>query len=657
MIPPALFEHLFRDGNLAQILIDPASHAILDANRAAEFFYGYDRETLLAMTIDQMNTLPHEQIAAEIAAVERGERDHFRFRHRTRGAERDVEVFSTRIDGPDGPILHSIIRDSTSRRADETARNDILSELTIILENAPLGIAMERGGLLTRANDRLASLMGWPLEDFHDLPITTFFLSTADYGIFHRKSTPLFREGRSYHGEQTLKRKDGTALLCRIYGKPIDPGNLVAGTIWIVEDITGQRWTEWQLRRSRDILSAITRLQSRFISDHDAKTLFQGLLTDLLGLTGAKIGLVAELVQGQSGEAKLVAHAMTDLTDPQGAIISGMEFDNFESLLGRVITSGEPIISDAPASDPRAGGLPPGHPPLENFLGCPLFIGKTVVGMVAMANRPGGFTDEMARNLEPVLAACGTVVDAYRNLQRRVEAEEHLEVRARELERTNAELEQFAYIASHDLQEPLRMITSYTQLLARRYRGKLDQDADTFISYAVEGAVRMQTLINDLLAYSRSNALSVTEVDLNLVFKEVLNDLGPAMSECGAAITADTLPRICADHTQMSQLLLNLIGNGVKYRKAGRTPRIHVKAQRDGAFWRISVADNGIGIEPKYLQRIFVIFQRLHTRESYPGTGIGLSLCKKIVEKHGGAITVESVPDHGSTFVFTLPAT
>ncbi|WP_372682024.1 ATP-binding protein [Desulfosarcina sp.] len=225
------------------------------------------------------------------------------------------------------------------------------------------------------------------------------------------------------------------------------------------------------------------------------------------------------------------------------------------------------------------------------------------------------------------------------------------------LERSNRDLQQFAYVASHDLQEPLRMVSSYVKLLERRYKGKLDADADDFIGFAVDGAARMQRMIQDLLSYSRVETLGrpPSWTDTREVFRQVVANLRVAMEESGARITHDPLPVVEADPTQLSQLFQNLIANAIKFRREIR-PVIHMAAVREDRFWAFSVQDNGIGFDTAFADRIFTIFQRLHTRKDYPGTGIGLAICKKIVERHGGSIRVESEPGLGSTFYFTLPA-
>lgn len=240
----------------------------------------------------------------------------------------------------------------------------------------------------------------------------------------------------------------------------------------------------------------------------------------------------------------------------------------------------------------------------------------------------------------------------------RIHFEEALREHASELERSNADLAQFAYIASHDLQEPLRMVSSYTQLLARRYKGKLDSDADEFIGFAVDGVTRMQGLINDLLEYSRvGTRASVSEsTDSNQAFANATANLRAAIEESGATVTHDDLPTVEVDPFQLTQLFQNLIGNAIKFRR-DFAPCVHVSAQREGSEWAFSVRDNGIGIDPEYTVRVFAIFQRLHTREEYAGTGIGLAICKKIVERQGGRIWVDSEPGEGSIFTFTVSAT
>ena len=252
-----------------------------------------------------------------------------------------------------------------------------------------------------------------------------------------------------------------------------------------------------------------------------------------------------------------------------------------------------------------------------------------------------------------VLRWFGTNTD----ISERMRSEEHLLRTVGELKRSNDELQQFAYIASHDLQEPLRMVASYIQLLAKRYKGRLDSDADEFIAYAVDGSNRMRGLIQDLLAYSSAgtNGTALREISSENALKEALTNLRATIEESGAVVTHDSLPTITTDDTQLARVFQNLVGNAIKYRSA-EVPRVQISATKNGdKEWIFSVRDNGLGIDPQYFERIFILFQRLHGQKEFKGTGIGLAICRKIVERLGGRIWVESQPKKGSTFYFALP--
>ena len=281
----------------------------------------------------------------------------------------------------------------------------------------------------------------------------------------------------------------------------------------------------------------------------------------------------------------------------------------------------------------------------------------------------GALVDGFNEMLSQIEARDGALTQAQGELEKRVRdlqqevaerqrAEKGLAEKAVELERSNAELQQFAYVASHDLQEPLRMVSLYTQLLAKRYGPKLDGSALEFIDFAVAGVKRMRLLIRDLLEYSRVGARGqfLAMTDCNAVLDLTLNNLEAVIEESRARITRGPLPVIMADDVQLGQLFQNLISNAIKYRDS-KPPEIHVGCKQEESHWLFWVRDNGIGIDPQYAERIFIIFQRLHGKGEYPGSGIGLAICKKIVERHGGKIWVESELGEGSTFYFTLPAT
>lgn len=294
---------------------------------------------------------------------------------------------------------------------------------------------------------------------------------------------------------------------------------------------------------------------------------------------------------------------------------------------------------------------------LVSHLGLPLILGGETIGVLGFYTRDEhDFTPEEVEFLTALARQVAVAIHNSRLFEETKRAEAALANKVDELRRSNAELQEFAYVASHDLQEPLRMVASYTNLLAKRYQKNLDADADEFISYAVSGVARMQKLIDDLLMYSRlgTRGKKFEWTDCEVVLCDTLVDMKPTIEMSGAVITHDPLPTVMADDTQLAQLFQNLIGNAVKFRR-DEPPVVHVSAHKNGKEWFFYVKDNGIGIDPKYAEKIFLIFQRLHGREEYPGTGIGLAICKRIVERHGGRIWVESELGKGATFCFTLP--
>jgi signal transduction histidine kinase len=325
----------------------------------------------------------------------------------------------------------------------------------------------------------------------------------------------------------------------------------------------------------------------------------------------------------------------------------------------RQMTLGQPDLDPA-----EAAYMQQAH--IDTLLVVPLAFRDRVLGLVEIRESRAEriFTDREIALAQMLANQAATAIEnarlyeqAQQEIAVRRQAEEALERYATELERSNQDLEQFAYVASHDLQEPLRMVTSYLELLEERYKGQLGDDADDFIHFAMDGAVRMRELIRGLLAYSRisTHGQPFEPTNCQTVIDLVLDNLQVAIRDSSAIVTHDPLPVVLADPTQMTQLLQNLIGNALKFR-GERRPEIHIGAQRQADEWLFSVQDNCIGIEPQHTERIFVIFQRLHNRGAYPGAGIGLAVCKRIVERHGGRIWVESERGKGSTFTFTMPA-
>jgi len=408
-----------------------------------------------------------------------------------------------------------------------------------------------------------------------------------------------------------------------------------------------------QRAQDQEALSAIaTAVNQSLQLDEILKT----TLDKVLEVTGRK-RVSIRLKNPVTGEITLSAHR-------------GFSREEIEDLRHRlphkaseqVFASGEALIIDASAVGAELGSL---LPQSRSVAWIPIEARVNVVGVMGIsASTPIPFSPREVGFLEAIGNVIGVAVVNARLFEevtvskREMEkANNALALQAIDLERSNAELEQFAYVASHDLQEPLRMITGYTQLLAKRYGDKLDQDANEYIDYAVDGAKRMQRLIHDLLGYSRvgTRGKGFVPTDCQAIVAETLRTLQPAIQESAATIAYDSLPTVMGDADQLPQLFQNLIGNAIKYRDS-KSPSVQVSCKHEGEHWLFSVRDNGIGIDPQYANRIFVIFQRLHGRDKYAGTGIGLAVCKKIVERHGGKIWVESELGKGATFYFTIAA-
>ena len=271
-----------------------------------------------------------------------------------------------------------------------------------------------------------------------------------------------------------------------------------------------------------------------------------------------------------------------------------------------------------------------------------------------------GEVGDVARDVEQMRARLSHLVAEATSARAALEhSHARLQAQAEDLHRSNRDLEQFAYVASHDLQEPLRKVASFTQLLAKRYEGQLDERADQYIGFAVDGAKRMQHLINDLLSFSRvgRSGGQTGDVDLGDLLDRVRDDFAEVIADADAVVEGVDLPVVRGEAPLLTQLLVNLVGNALKFRHPDRAPVVRLEARRDGSWWEVACTDNGIGIDAQYADRVFVIFQRLHAKDAYDGTGIGLALCKKIVEYHGGEIWIDHQTVVGTTIRFTLPAT
>jgi signal transduction histidine kinase len=405
----------------------------------------------------------------------------------------------------------------------------------------------------------------------------------------------------------------------------------------------------------------------------------------LLNDIGGKIAAVLELQSVLDRAVRLVQEsfgylhvAIFTLDREQDALVMKARAGDFahlfppdhrlglgQGIVGWVGRYGERLLANDVDAEPHYVNLYPDVIPTRSELSVPIKVSQENVGVLDVQSPQLDAFDENDVMVMEILAdQIAVAIENARlyeaiqqELTKRKRADERLARQAQELARSNTELEQFAYVVSHDLQEPLRMVESYLQLLERRYKGQLDEDADDFITFAVGGAARMQTLIDSLLTYSRvtTRGKPFKPTDCSAVLNHVLANLKVAIEESSVVMTYDDLPTVVADDVQLTQLFQNLIGNAIKFRKPEIRPEIHVGVGRTDGEWVFSVRDNGIGIDLQHFERIFLVFQRLHAREEYEGTGIGLAVCKRIVERHGGRIWVESEPRKGSTFYFTVP--
>ncbi|MBI3329999.1 MAG: PAS domain S-box protein [Nitrospinae bacterium] len=473
------------------------------------------------------------------------------------------------------------------------------------LMNTMLDILMttDQRGVITEVNRATEDISGYSREELVGQPFRQFFLEPdrAHAGI---EQVLVGKRVSNY--DLTLLTKDGLHVAVSYNATALrDPDGSITGVLGSSRDVTELKRAEEVLRESEAHLRAAM------------DNMTDGVVTiDDRGLVGS-FNRAAQRIFGYEPAEVIGQNVKMLMPEPY--------YSEHDSYLSNYLRTGERKI---------------------------IGIGREVVG-----RRKDGSTfpldlavGEMRSGQEPMF------IGVLRDISLRKEREEMLTRQAAELTRSNEELQQFAYVASHDLQEPLRMISSYSQLLARRYRGNLDADADEFITYIVDGVSRMQSLINGLLAYSRvgTNGSAFEPTDCATIVDLAVSNLQAAIEESGAVVTHDALPTVMADASQLSQVFQNLIGNAIKFR-GEHPPRLHVSAQGKENAWLFSVRDNGLGIDPQYADRIFGLFQRLHSRTEYPGTGLGLAICKKIVERHGGRIWVESEPGKGATFYITFP--
>ncbi len=594
------------ENSIDAVLLTTSEGSILQANTEASRIFGLTGEELVRAGRNAVFDTSDPRLSPALEERERTGRfrGELRFR-RTDGTVFPGEVSSALFTDPDGVVRATLtIRDVTERRrAEDSLRESEAKYRRLVDDDITGDFISAPDGRVLDCNPTFARMFGFAsVEEARSSSIVTTYCAPAER---EKLLDRLRRERRLENDERFRRRRDGTRIhvVENIIGDFDDEGALVEIRGYIIEDTRRHRAEASLLQRERT-LRGIFRAAPVGIGMDSRRT-----ITEANDQLCRMTGYAREELIGQNAR-------MLYPDDEAYAYVGREKHDQIvESGLGAVETQWR-----------RRDG--------------------TVFDILLTFSA-----------VDPA-SPCDDVIFIALDITKLHESERALAVYAEDLKRSNAELERFAYVASHDLQEPLRNIVSFSQLLERRYRGRLDADADEFIGFIIEGGNRMQALIRDLLQLSRieTQAQPPVPTDAGGVVADVVSTLEAPIREAGATVTVGPMPTVMADPVQLAQVFTNLIGNALKYRREGVPPVIAVSAMQTGRRWEFAVRDNGIGIAPEYHDRIFEMFQRLHTHDEYDGTGIGLAVVRKIVERHGGAVRVRSTPGEGSTFYFTMPA-
>ncbi len=644
-----LFNEMMVGFALLEVIFDksgsPYDFLYLEVNPAFETHCGLAREAVVGKTIREV--LPDlepiwMETYAKVAAT--GESAHFE--NYAQPVRRWLELTAFRTHDRRLAVTFTDVTERHQTQADRA----LLAAVVDSTDDAIITKTLD--GTITAWNRAAEKVFGYSSSEA--VGKTMLMLIPPDR--VSEESTILARIARGEnveHFETIRLRKDGKAIEVSVTISAIrDSNGGIIGASKIARDIRERKRADRALRLLSDGNDSLMRAT-------DELSLLQRICDLVVNVGGYRMAWVGYAVPDETKSVEVAAKSGFEAGYLDTLNLTWADQERGRGPTGTAIRTGRAQVCCDTGADPcfahwRTQALQRGY---RSSMVLPLKCREDVLGAISIyATEVGAFDASEQALLEELSNNLSFGIAALRARRERLQAEEDLANQAQELARSNADLQQFAYIASHDLQEPLRMVTAYTQLLGERYRGKLDANADKFIGYASEGAQRMQVLIQDLLAYSRVGRKEAAcgSVDCNVLMREVLQTLSSAIEESGAVVTYRNLPSVWTDRTQMAQVFQNLVGNAIKFRGEEK-PVISVQAETADPHWLFSVSDNGIGIASENAEEIFVVFQRLHARSEYSGNGIGLAICKKIIERCGGRIWVESQPGCGSTFKFTMP--
>lgn len=633
-------------------------------NRGAQRIFGYTPEETIGRHISML-AVPErvEEIPNILERIRRGERiDHYETRRRAKdGRVLAISLTVSPIRDSFGNVIGAskVARDVT----DQNRYSEWRERLAAIVESSDDAIiSKDLDGTIRSWNRGAERIFGYTAEEVVGKPVTMLAVPERVEEIPNILER-IRRGERVDHYETRRRTKDGRVLAISLTVSPIrDSSGTIIGASKVARDITHQKQAQEERERLlarqielRETAELLNQIGPALAAELDLGRLTHNLIDVATRLTGARFGVLYDATAGGSTSDGAI-QAFSNMTSDA---FQRLAIAQDPTLLQHTLRGERALRSDDLTDDSRFGLR---DDTVKSYLAMPVISrsGEVLAGMFFGHPETARFTEWHERVVAGIAAQAAIALDNARLFLEVTKSRESLEQSNEELRRANADLEQFAFSASHDLKEPLRMVALYSQILQRRFGEKLEPEAREYFGYVIDGAKRMDKLVQDLLAYTRSAVLlrsdvPVTTIASSSVLEQAKGNLAPVIQESGAVIEHGPLPRLAITEVHLLQVFQNLIENAIKYRSE-EPPRIRVDAERDGDLWRISINDNGIGIAPEYADQVFGIFKRLHTSEKYSGTGIGLAICQRIVNRYGGRIWVDSAGEgRGSTFRFTLP--